>query len=429
MPEDERNPRLFHRSALLAGISAPFFCLLSDGLTILLRGPLSLLQDFYIFWAAARVLNAGGNPYDNAALTAVLTPEHIRVVLGTGYSYPLLLAQALRPIGSLDPATAGAIFVAACSLALGVAVALLVGSVRHVRWFAAIPLGAVAGLAPAISFGMFEGQSNPLILPFLALAYRGVAPGASIAVATAVKLYPVAGLSALFIKRRWRELALGVTAAAVLIVGPGLLGGGSSGGAQSTAKVGRLLAPDAYFTNVSINGFLSRAVHNPLWPLRAVPVELSDIFVVALLGALVLTVALRRRGASFEGLLSLVTWYATVSAPKNSLWNMAPLLLPLAYVSTAWRRHPVAAMAAFAGVVLMAIEVFVWAATNPLDFDPAVAYRSLPLLLGSGIALLGVLVIGGANVAVLLGENSAEGSAHAGEQLGVLPRGDGAGVQ
>ncbi|GAC1328395.1 MAG: hypothetical protein NVSMB17_03760 [Candidatus Dormibacteria bacterium] len=414
----ERAP-LFNRAGVVAGLAAPFFCLLSDGLTILLRGRLSLLQDFYIFWAAARVLDNGGNPYENAALTAVLKPAGVDTLLGTGYSYPLLLAEVLRPIGLLEPHLAGAIFVAVSSLGLGLAVALLVASLRGISWWLAVILGAAAGLGPAVSFGMFEGQSNLLVLPFLALAYREVVPGVGVAVATAVKLYPISGLVALAGNRRWREVAVGVGLTVVLVLGPVLLGG--PGGGDSAAKAQKLLAPDVYFTNMSINGLLSRAALFPAYPLRGVPVEAVDAVVVALLGLLTLAVLWRARFQPFPGAFALVLWLSTVSAPKNSLWNFAPLLLPMTFLAGSARRHPRAAVVAAAGLVLMGIQVtFVWAYNNANTFDPVVAYRDLLTVLDSGTALLGALMIGGATMAVMWSDASAPDRAPGGFEQGSI---------
>jgi len=400
------RPPLFNRSAVVAGIAAPFFCLLSDGLTVLIRGSLSLLQDFYIFWAAARVLDNGGNPYDNAALAAVL-----------------------RPIGLLGPQLAGAVFVAVSSLGLGVAVALLVGALRGVSWWLAIILGAAAGLGPAVSFGMFEGQSNLLVLPFLALAYREVAPGAGVAVATAVKLYPISGLVALAGNRRWREVAVGLGLTLLLVLGPALLGG--PGGGDSAARTQKLFATDAYFTNMSVNGFLSRAALYPGYPLRGVPVEVVDAAVVALLGLLTLAVLWRARFLPFPGAFALVLWLSTVCAPKNSLWNFAPLLLPLTFLMGAARRHPRAAAVGVAGLVLTAVQVtLVWAFNHANTFDPVVAYRDLPTVLDSGTALLGGLLIGAATMVVLWADASAgRGSVDGAEQRAIVGNRHGAGVE
>ena len=403
-----RRGPLIHRSAVLAGVMAPLFCVLSNAVTVLVRGPLSLLQDFYIFWAAARVLDQGGNPYDSAALAATLKAEGIQVLLGTGYSYPLLLAELLRPIGLLDPARAGAVFVAVSSVGLGIGVALLAGSVRNLRWWVAAPMGILAGLFPPVSFGMFEGQSNLLVLPFLALAYREVAPGAALAVATAVKLYPAGGFAALLGARRWRDVAQGMALTAVLIAGPALLGGPRGSTGQSVSRLGQLLAPDSYYTNMSVNGFLSRAVFNPGWPLRDVPVLFADAALVALLGLVTLAVLWRARFQPFAGALALALWFSTVSAPKNSLWNFVPLLLSLTFVMAAARRHPRAAAVAALGFLLIGLQVvLVWVVTNPLAFRPEVAYRDLLILLESETALIGAMLIGAANMTVLLRDASA----------------------
>ena len=423
-----RRP-LFTPAAVIAGVMAPLFCLTADGLTIVTRGTISMLQDFYIFWAAARVLDQGGNPYDNAALTAVLKPHGLDVLLGSGYSYPLLLAEVLRPIGLLDPTAAAAVFVAVSAIGMGIAVALLVGSMQGIRWWLGAILGIFAGLAPAVSFGMFEGQSNMLVLPFLALAYREVAPGVGLAFASAVKLYPVSGFLAVAGTRRWRDLGAGLALTAFLIIGPALVDG-RGGSGQSVSRLRELLAPDTYHTNMSINGFLSRAALNPGWPLQGVPVAAVDFVVVTLLGLLTLAVLWRVRFRPFNGALALAVWFGTVSAPKNSLWNFAPLLLALTFVLASTRRHPGAAAVAILGYFLTGAQLLIWGLNNPLRFVPEITYRSLPTTLGSGTALLGGLLIGGAVMAVLLGDASgADGAADGVDEVAVIGRSDGPGVE
>lgn len=126
-----------------------------------------LTDDFAAYWSAARVLAAGGNPYDPAALLAVLQPlgwPH-EVALPVWYG-PWIVAAAL-PIGWLPygPARAAWLIVQVASLA---AAAVLLwrrygGMAGDRRAFA-----LVATFAPSF-LCLVEGQITPLCLLGLAL--------------------------------------------------------------------------------------------------------------------------------------------------------------------------------------------------------------------------------------------------------------------
>src|SRR5262249_10004280 len=52
-----------------------------------------LFNDFFDYWAAARILDSGGDPYDRHLVVQVLGGAGVHSLVGTGYSYPLLLAE------------------------------------------------------------------------------------------------------------------------------------------------------------------------------------------------------------------------------------------------------------------------------------------------------------------------------------------------
>src|SRR5215472_17673818 len=82
-----------------------------------------LYNDFADYWAAARILDLGGDPYDVHQLAQLLGAAGMHTTIGTGYSYPLLLAELLRPLGLLPPMVAGALFTAGSLACFGLAVA------------------------------------------------------------------------------------------------------------------------------------------------------------------------------------------------------------------------------------------------------------------------------------------------------------------
>src|ERR1700730_15325925 len=72
--------------------------------TIWTRGASGLFNDFFDYWARARLLASGRNPYHAGALNALLDQAGAPATVGPfGYSSPLLFALAMRPLGLLPP--------------------------------------------------------------------------------------------------------------------------------------------------------------------------------------------------------------------------------------------------------------------------------------------------------------------------------------
>src|SRR5206468_10265213 len=104
-----------------------------------------LFNDFADYWAAARILDLGGDPYDKRLLGEVLHQAGLHTLVGTGYSYPLLLAELLRPLGLLPPMLAGALFTAGSLACFGLAVALLLSPLRSASRLQLLALATAAG--------------------------------------------------------------------------------------------------------------------------------------------------------------------------------------------------------------------------------------------------------------------------------------------
>lgn len=123
-----------------------------------------------------------------------------------------------------------------------------------------------------------------------------------------------------------------------LAAGPNLVTGRWSYGGGLLAMFG----PDPFWTNQSINGWLSRLAlpsQGVPPPLPGLPVTPLMVLACAALGSLALAVA-ARPGASWRGTFALLLCYAVVAAPKNSLWNFAPLVVVLVHTWTLVRGRP-----------------------------------------------------------------------------------------
>jgi hypothetical protein len=341
------------------------------------------------------LLNRGQNPYDIAALGAVQRGAGLQVETGSGYSYPLFFAHLVRPLSLLGPHIAAVVFAGLSLLALAFAIALLLGSIPALSWPVSLVGGAAAGLFPPVNGSLYFGQANLVVLLALALTYRCVAPGPMLGIAGAVKLYPVSGFLAAITERppRWRLLRNGILILAVLLllqIGPGL-------GAASRA--GYFLGPDTYWSNASINGWISRLGLDSTWtraPYRGLPVEAVMVALVLVLTIGTIVVLTRDPHRPWSGAVALSLWLGVVAAPKNSLRNFTPLVLCLVF---AWTHLHGRWWIAGCGVVgWLLIE-----AQAQLDAARETVYRGGPALAWlSSVGLYGALLIGGLTAYVLL---------------------------
>jgi hypothetical protein len=280
-----------------------------------------LFNDFYDYWAAARILAGGGNPYDARLMSHVLTSAGVHSTVGGAYSYPLLLAELARPLAALPPLPAAILFTAGSLAALWLGVALLLSPLRRVTTAQLCGLATGAALFVPVVGTLYFGQVNLYLLPLLALAVRGARPEAGIAGAAAVKLYPGATALAFLTRGRRgvRPLLATVAAALGLALLPNALSGVWPRGDGALAMLG----PDSFWSNESINGGVSRL---PL-PGHAVMVLMAAV--VGVLGALAVVLLVARRNRTWAGAFALLLCYGVVAAPKNSLWNFAPLVVAM----------------------------------------------------------------------------------------------------
>jgi hypothetical protein len=342
-----------------------------------------LFNDFYDYWAAGRLLDRGASPYDPHLMSQTLTSAGVHSVVGGAYSYPLLLAEAARPLAALPPGPAAVLFTAGSLCGLWLGVALLLSPLRGVAPVQLLGLATGAALFAPVVGTLYFGQVNLYLLPLLALAVRGAHPGAGIATAAAVKLYPVGTALAFVTRGRNGVRPLLLTLAAVL--GLSLLPNALAGIWPQRGGALAMLGPDPFWSNESINGWLSRL------PLPGPAVTPAMVGMCVLLGALVGALIVARRDRSWAGAFAVLLCYGVVAAPKNSLWNFAPLLVAWVQWWSAGRRQPAAASLAGLAWALVSLQGVVDAARGLREGEPVAAGVLASVGLLGGLLLLGML--------------------------------------
>jgi hypothetical protein len=299
-------------------------------------------NDFNSYWLAGRLLLEGRSPYDLEAMRALGQSEGLQFDLGTGYSYPVPFAVLMIPFAGLPFGVAVRLFTVLSILTFGGLVAwwltrFHLGSSRRRLLGAA----ALAGAFPPVGGTLAFGQSNLVVLVPLAIGLawivRGTASarggGALVGLAAIVKIVPFAILLPLALARRWPPFVSLLATAVVALATASLL---APWAAADTFRLSGLLGPDPYFTNQSLNGFVSRLVLEsgrtlPLAPGAFDPAAVSILatlaFALVTLGVLIPPLRESPSRATLALAIGLVLVAATIAAPKNSFWNQA-LALP-----------------------------------------------------------------------------------------------------
>jgi hypothetical protein len=303
-------------------------------------------NDFHDFWLAGKLILQGQSPYDSAALAELAQREGLGFLVGGGFSYPLPFAVAMVPFAMLPFAVAVTAFNTISLALFGLTVAAWLGWAHG--WAPAgsrrrLVAALAAGLYPPVYGTVAMGQANLVVFPLLGIGTVLALDGATsarrfwggllVGLAAIVKLVPGVVVAPLGLGRRFGA-ALGIAAgmlgalAAAVLVAPWAAAG--SGGLAS------LLDPDAFYTNQSINGFVTRLVvpsdrSVPLWTGGFDPRPVM-LVATAAFGLVTLAVLWRargrmvtRRGAALGLGLALVA--GIVGAPKESFWNQSIALV------------------------------------------------------------------------------------------------------
>ena len=187
--------------------------------------------DFWTFWAAARALAAGRDPYVFASLTGV-------AALPPGptpgpFLSPLSLAEAIRPLALLPLGVAQHLWLLVNLMLSGVLLLLLLGLAgSRLRWPAVIGGAALLMAFQPFDITLWLGQTDVLVVVALAVGWRLLQRGRPflgglVMSAVVVDVHLILGfgcflLYSALVHRRWRPLAglgtgLAVTAAACLL--------------------------------------------------------------------------------------------------------------------------------------------------------------------------------------------------------------------
>ena len=299
-------------------------------------------NDFHDYWLAGKLVLAGQSPYDIGALRALAKTEHLSFLVGGGYSYPLPFAVFMVPFAMLPFTLSLELFVGLSIALFGATVAIWIGWAHG--WEPALArrrlaLALVAGFYPPVFGTVASGQANLLLFPLLAggLALAVTAEGAGrralggvlLGLAAIVKLVPGIVVVPLLLGRRVGGAAGTVAGALGAFLVATLL---APWAAQGSGGLAELLEPDSYFTNQSINGFVTRLVNpsdrtTPLF-LHAFDPHLPMLVLTAAFGLITLAILWRARVqlTAARGLalgLALALVAAVIGAPKNSFWNQS----------------------------------------------------------------------------------------------------------
>jgi alpha-1,2-mannosyltransferase len=320
-------------------------------LTTIAVGHGSRFNDFHDYWLAGNLVAGGETPYDIGAITALAARESTPYLVGGGYSYPPPFALLMVPLAGLPFGAALAVFEAASILAFGLAVAGWLGAfLPAVDDRRGLVLAVAAGLYPPLIGSAMIGQANLLIVALTAAgvalvvrekagargglpAARSIMGGAAVGLAAVVKLVPGVAVVPLGLGGRWRGFsgllvgsvaALGLTA----VISPNAFTG--------SGALASLFAPDAYWTNSSINGFVSRLVGSSDRLFAIVPSafdpRLPTLILTGALAFATLAVLIEVRNClrTAVGLavgIGFAIVAATIGAPKTSFWNESLVLI------------------------------------------------------------------------------------------------------
>jgi hypothetical protein len=347
-PRDDAQPVIGRRweLPLLAALAIAFPLGWWIGSTVTGHG--FSYNDFHDYWLAAKLITLGKSPYDMAALTDLAKSEGVSFVVGTGYSYPLPFAVAMIPLTTLPFTVAVSLFNAISLVVFGLTVGWWIlwahGRAPGGRGRRAL-LAFAAGAYPPVWGTIANGQANLLLFGMLALGTalvlapgnraRAVIGGVAIGLTAVVKLIPgLLAVPLLLGRRGLAVLSLALSAAASLVAASWLAPFATAGSDRLTS----LFETDPYFTNQSINGFVSRLVRSndrtaALWPgaFDPAPVMLALTALFALATAMVLW-RYRARLNDRPGLalaMGVALTAGLIGAPKGTYWTQALALVPV----------------------------------------------------------------------------------------------------
>lgn len=379
------------------------------GLALALGGPTARrrdLGDWPTYYFAARAALDGRDPWRPEVLRAVAAASddpwrHWRErhpVAPFYYPPPFLLGT--RWLGRLDPRPAWLAWNALQAVAVAAAAAAVRRGSR-LPWPAVLALFAVFGPLWA---NWTWGQANVLLLPFLAAAVFAETPAGGAALATAALLKVSPGLAAghWLAARRWRPLAGGLVAGAILLAAS-LLAVPADAWLRYWTDVLPALGGELPGTAIRLGHPMNHALTRFVGPLFGDPrlAELPPaahrvllalrLVAVGLLGAASAAWGSRRRPADRGGSLLLAAWVGAAVLLSTVAWehHLVHFLL-LAALLAAERRDGRLRGAAWA----LAVAAFaLLAMPNRWLVAPALLFPEALFLCESGRALGGLVLV------------------------------------
>jgi hypothetical protein len=182
-------------------------------------------EDFAVYYFLGQELRHGINPY----ATKITTQSRLNGLNIHGITHgtdpPTFLAFVIEPLSGLPLHTAYWIWQAANLACLCVAVFLLIGPGSGLTLSMGFTLGALAALYPPVGSHIWFGQSKFPALLLLVFMMRSLgrgqeaAAGVTLAIASLLRLFPLALVGYLLMQQRWRALLF--MAVGILIGGAG----------------------------------------------------------------------------------------------------------------------------------------------------------------------------------------------------------------
>ncbi len=383
MKFNSARPGLCYRKGKLTVISAVVllaaFAFIHEAVYFPFR---EYFTDFSIYYASARAAAHGLNPFERQAVAA----ELVRLGISTGlneYLYPSPFLVFLQPLLVFSLPVAHKIFLSVSYLALGGSVFLLwrtfkkeAGSLLPISYLIIVTL-----LFTPIWSNMVINQANILVLFFLcACLYSTVhrhdaVAGASLGLATMVKLTPVLLFAYFLVRKQWLALLGGLAT----ILSLEIISWAYFGKLLDLHLPGALLSHSArelhYWVNMAIPALLARATGLP----GTGVLKACEFFLAAGIGTpTVYFLRKYRRAKKSESLLLfglLITDFLimqTILFTHHLVVLLIPFLLVLLFLTQPQVDHVTGGrklMLTLTAISFMLVEVDYWRVWNFFDME------------------------------------------------------------
>jgi hypothetical protein len=247
----------------LVGIAAPAF------LSKIQLDNRATQEDFAVYYFLGQELRHGINPF-----TTKITPQSRLAGLNIhgithGSDPPTFLAFIIEPLSRLPLHAAYWIWQAINLACLCVAIYLLIGPGSGLTLSMGLTLGGLAVLYPPVGSHIWFGQSKLPALLLLVLMMRSLSrghetsAGVTLAIASLLRLFPLALVGYLFLQQRWRAILC--TAVGILIGGTATIALMGLDNCISFLTAARLLVGDSAADirrDISIPLFIARELQS-----------------------------------------------------------------------------------------------------------------------------------------------------------------------